>query len=59
MSISDSIKQAIAAGHIAQSTINELGAAVTDKADTRALAILADAIASRMVTVKEDVESAA
>ena len=59
MSISDSVKQAISAGAIAQSTINSLGQAVATSADTRALAILADAIQSGMVSVTEDCAAAA
>ena len=59
MNITQSVKQAIAAGAIAQSTINALGQAVATSSDTRALSILADAIGTSMVTVIEDVAAAA
>ena len=59
MTVPDSVRQALAAGAIAQSTINSLGQAVTTSADTRALAILADAISNGMVSVAEDCAAAA
>lgn len=51
MSISDSVRQAIAAGAIAQSTIDELQKNVRTATDTRALAILADAVSSGLVQI--------
>jgi hypothetical protein len=51
MSVTDSVRQAIAAGAIAQSTIDELQAKVFTPADSRSLAILADAICSKLVSV--------
>ena len=53
MDISQAVRQAIAAGAISQDTIDDLGSAVVDSADTRALAILADAVTSNLVTVVE------
>ena len=58
MSFQHSVKQAISAGAIAQCTIDQLGQAVATSADTRALAILADAIQSNMVSVTVDVRRA-
>lgn len=59
MNVPDSVRQALAAGAIAQSTIDKLGEAVVTCADSRALAVLADAVSSRMVAVIEDVAAAA
>ena len=59
MNVPDSVRQALAAGAIAQSTIDQLGQSVTTSADTRALAILADAISNGMVSVTEDCAAAA
>lgn len=52
MSISQSVKQAIAAGAIAQSTIDELSEQTQGSTDIRALTILRDAIDNGVVTVK-------
>lgn len=51
MSIEQAVRQAIAAGAIAQSTIDELQKNVTTPTDTRALSILADAMSSGLVQV--------
>ncbi len=51
MSIEQAVRQAIAAGAIAQSTIDELQRKVITSADTRALAILGDAVSSGLVMV--------
>ena len=51
MDITAAVRQAIAAGSISQSTINALGEWVSTTADTRALAILADAVSSNLVSV--------
>jgi len=52
MSISQSVSQAIAAGAIAQSTIDTLMQKVQDSTDTRALATLQDAIDDGVVDVR-------
>jgi len=51
INISQSIKQAIAAGSIAQSTVDELQENVSTSQDTRSLAILADAVSDGIVEI--------
>lgn len=58
MSVTDSVRQAISAGAIAQSTIDGLQQKVSSTADTRALAILADAVSNGLVSVIEDCAAA-
>jgi len=49
MNVPESVRQAIAAGAIAQSTINALQRSVCTQSDSRALAVLADAVSSGLV----------
>lgn len=51
MDISQAVRQAIAAGKISQTTLDELGGSVPNATDTRALAILADAMTNNLVAV--------
>lgn len=53
MNIEQAVRQALSTGAIAQTTINELNNQVVTRDDTRALAILQDAIDSQTVTVQE------
>ena len=53
MDISQTVRQAIAAGAISQDTIDDLGDSVMTSSDTRALAILNDAITNNLVSVVE------
>ncbi|MEL6879066.1 MAG: hypothetical protein AAGL17_18875 [Cyanobacteria bacterium J06576_12] len=52
MTVSDSVSQAIKAGAIAQSTIDELGTKAATSKDSRALATLQDAIDEGVVEVR-------
>lgn len=53
MSIEQAVRQALNSGAIAQTTIDELRSQDLTRDDTRALAILQDAIDSQTVTVQE------
>ena len=53
MSIEQAVRQALNSGSISQITIDELNSQVVTRDDTRALAILQDAIDNQTVTVQE------